>query len=99
MRFKEVLKKYGVSQNELAERLGINRVSVNRMLRDENDMRYSTMVKFASAIGCKVTELVEETNTSSDFAAFIRYEGKHYHADSLEELKNIIAYMEPNRTI
>lgn len=59
MRYKEVLEKYGVTQIELAERLGINRVSVSRLLREKNDMRTSTLIKIANAIGCQVGELFD----------------------------------------
>lgn len=60
MRIKEVLKEYNITQIELAERLGINRVSVSRLLSDSNDMRLSTLQKIADAIGCEVCELISE---------------------------------------
>lgn len=53
---KETLKKRGLKQNDLAERLGINRVSLSRLLSDKNDMRVSTIKKIADAIGCDVNE-------------------------------------------
>ena len=61
MRFKSVLKKYKLTQNDLAERLNINRVSVCRLLSDDNDIRLSTIVKIAHAIGCTPAELIDET--------------------------------------
>lgn len=60
MRFKEVLEKYGLTQTELAERLGINRVSVSRLFSEKNDMRSSTVIKIANAIGCSVGELYDD---------------------------------------
>lgn len=60
MKFKEVLEKYGITQTELAERLGINRVSVSRLFSEKNDMRSSTIIKIANAIGCSVAELYGE---------------------------------------
>lgn len=89
MRIKEVLKRYGITQDEIAKRLGINRVSVNRLLNDKNDMRVSTAEKFAAAIGCRIGELFEE-DKDTDFAAFVRYNGIHYTADTLEEFNNIV---------
>lgn len=89
MRIKEVLKRYGITQDEIAKRLGINRVSVNRLLNDKNDMRVSTAEKFAAAIGCRIGELFEEEK-DTDFAAFIRYNGIHYTADTLEEFNTIV---------
>lgn len=61
MRYKEVLEKYGVTQIELANRLGINRVSVSRLLSNKNDMRASTIIKIANAIGCTAGELFEDS--------------------------------------
>lgn len=56
MHIKETLKQRGLKQNELADMLGINRVSLSRLLSDKNDMRLSTIKKIADAIGCDVTE-------------------------------------------
>lgn len=53
---KDALKKRGLKQNDLADILGINRVSLSRLLSDKNDMRISTIKKIADAIGCDVTE-------------------------------------------
>lgn len=58
MRFEETLEKYGITQMKLADRLGINRVSVSRLLSEKNDIRLSTIEKIAKAIGCNVSELV-----------------------------------------
>ena len=68
LHIKETLKQRGLKQNDLAERLGINRVSLSRLLSDKNDMRVSTMKKIADAIGCDVVEFFtpvekEEPNT------------------------------------
>ena len=68
LQIKEALKQRGLTQNDLADRLGINRVSLCRLLSDKNDMRVSTMKKIADAIGCDVTEFftpaeTEEHNT------------------------------------
>ena len=89
MRIKEVLRERGITQDEIAKRLGINRVSVSRLLNEKNDMRVSTAEKFAEAIGCSVVELFE-AEKDVEFAAFIRFKGIHYTADSLEEFNNIV---------
>ena len=56
LQIKETLKQRGLTQNELADRLGINRVSLSRILSNKNDMRVSTITKIADAIGCDVSE-------------------------------------------
>ena len=97
MRYKEVLKKYGITQSELAERLGINRVSVSRLLSDDNDMRASTIIKIANAIGCSVSEMFEEdegVTRDSELTALIQYKRDFYKASTIEELKKIVAEIE-----
>ena len=63
LHIKETLKKRGLKQNDLADRLGINRVSLSRLLSDKNDMRMSTIKKIADAIGCDVTEFFKPADT------------------------------------
>ena len=63
LQIKETLKQRGLTQNELAERLGINRVSLSRLLSDKNDMRISTIKKIADAIGCDVAEFFSPAET------------------------------------
>lgn len=64
MHIKETLKQRGLTQNELAERLGINRVSLSRILSNKNDMRVSTIIKIADAIGCDVSEFFAPADTA-----------------------------------
>ena len=63
LQIKEALKQRGLKQNDLAERLGINRVSLSRLLSDKNDMRISTIKKIADAIGCDVSEFFKPAET------------------------------------
>ena len=66
LQIKETLKQRGLKQNELAERLGINRVSLSRLLSDKNDMRISTIKKIADAIGCDVSEFFAPEETEDN---------------------------------
>lgn len=93
MRYKEVLKKYGITQSELAERLGINRVSVSRLLSDDNDMRASTIIKIANAIGCSVSEMFEGykgITKEDELTALIQHKGDFYKASTIKELEQIV---------
>ena len=64
LKIKEALKKRGLKQNDLADMLGINRVSLSRLLSDKNDMRLSTIKKIADAIGCDVSEFFAPADTA-----------------------------------
>ena len=63
LQIKEALKQRGLKQNELAEMLGINRVSLSRLLSDKNDMRISTIKKIADDISCDVAEFFSPEET------------------------------------
>lgn len=65
MRFKDTLDKYNVTQQTLADRMGMNRVSVTRLLSEKNDLRLSTIEKIANAIGCPVEELFKPIQEKS----------------------------------
>ena len=60
---KDVLKKYGITQIALSERLGINRVSLNATINNPN-IKLSTLDKIADAIGCDLTEFFAPADTA-----------------------------------
>lgn len=66
--------------------MGINRVTLTNMV--SGNPTYNTMVRVAEAIGCSVVDFFadeREDEKKTDFAAFIRFKGIHYTADTLEE--------------
>lgn len=91
MRFKETLEKCGITQMELADRLGINRVSVSRLLSEKNDIRLSTIEKIAKAIGCKVGDFFEDEMSGTDFTALVKSGNEFFCASSLKELEDIVS--------
>lgn len=91
MRFKEALEKYGITQMELADRLGINRVSVSRLLSEKNDIRLSTIEKIAKAIGCKVGDFFADEMSGTDFTALVKSGNEFFCASSLKELEDIVS--------
>lgn len=96
MRFKDIFIKYGVTQQDLADRMGMNRVSVSRLLSEKNDLRISTIEKIANAIGCPMAELFEikKKNNTSAFIALIKQGGELYSASSIEEARRILDKLE-----
>lgn len=99
MRFKDVLNKYGVTQQDLADRMGMNRVSVSRLLSEKNDLRISTIEKIANAIGCPVAELFDKQNKEdaiSDFIALIKQGDELYSASSIAEARALLDKLESN---
>lgn len=96
MRFKDIFIKYGVTQQDLADRMGMNRVSVSRLLSEKNDLRISTIEKIANAIGCPMAELFEisKKDNTSAFIALIKQGGELYSASSIEEARGVLDKLE-----
>ena len=63
LRIKEVIKERGMTITELADKMGINRVNLSNMVNGNPTVE--TLNKIADAIGCPVTELLEQPNKDS----------------------------------
>lgn len=60
LNIKAALKKQGVSQYELAQRLGLQTQHTTKMVKADYNPTFATLVKVANAIDCKVADLIEE---------------------------------------
>lgn len=88
LRIKECCKAHGITQKELASRLGIKPISLSQMIARKG-FSIERLGEMADAIGCKVSELFEEEE-KSDFAAFVRYKGIHWTADNLDDWRKVV---------
>ena len=90
MNIKEIIKKHGYNITGVAGEMGITRETLTRNI--SGNPTYKTMRQIADVIGANVGEFFEdEVQTSSeDFAAFVRCNGIHFTADSLEEFNKIV---------
>lgn len=93
-RIKEILNERNISLKEFAAMLGISYTALYLQI---NKPSFPTLEKWSSVLGVPMWQLFaspEEVNTpqetSSDFAAFVRFKGIHYTADSLEEFNTIV---------
>lgn len=64
IRIKEVLKEKGITQAELAQRMGVHRVALNSTLNNPN-IKLSTLEKIAAAIGCQVGDFFRDEGDGS----------------------------------
>lgn len=95
MRIEEILTEKGMSKAALAEKMNTSRQNINSLLKNPSSKKIE---EFAAALDVPVWQLFaspEEVSnspleTNSDFAAFIRFKGIHYTADSLEEFNTIV---------
>lgn len=58
-RFKIILKKYEISQQEVANKLGITTQSLG--IRMSKNPTYESLKEISNAIGCSICELVDES--------------------------------------
>ncbi|MGQ1928155.1 helix-turn-helix domain-containing protein [Ornithobacterium rhinotracheale] len=63
-RIREVLKNYGITQKELAEKLGISPVSLHQRLKNPT---LSSLKEIAENIPCNIHELIEAGNDHAHF--------------------------------
>lgn len=89
MYIKELMKERGISQIELASKLGMNRVSLSRLLSDKNDMRTSTLEKIASALDCSVADFFRAENPQPpQFTAMVRSGNDTFVFDDFDSLRD-----------
>lgn len=93
-RIKEILNERNISLKEFAKMLGISYTALYLQI---NKPSFPTLEKWSSVLGVPMWQLFAspaEVNTpqenNTDFAAFIRYKGIHYTADTLEEFNTIV---------
>lgn len=80
-----------MSSKEFAAQIGVTEVTASNLINNKTTPSIGTLYKIAKVLGVSVVQLLgEETKTNTDFAAFVRYKGIHYTADTLEEFNTIV---------
>lgn len=87
-RIKELCEERGITQKELAEKLGITDISLNKTLRGEYP-QLQTLEKIARQLDVEVWQLFTRSQ-SSDFTALVKDGANYYHANSLIELEEVV---------
>lgn len=87
---KEILKEKGKTSKEFAEEMGVTAAAISNIVTGRNYPTYDLLEKMADKLNVKMSTLLGEepltiVDNSSEFAAFVRYKGIHYTADTLEE--------------
>lgn len=60
VKVRELMKKKGITQNELAKMAGLSSSGISTALNSEGNPRSTTMAAIAEALGCTVAELIGE---------------------------------------
>lgn len=89
LRVKEICKSKGMLMEQLAENLGVTRVTLTRNINGNPTIE--TLEKIANALSVSITELFE---SNSGFTALIDNNGTLYRVNSIDELKRLISQLE-----
>ena len=93
----KIIQEHGDTITSVAKKMGVTRPSLSNSLKKPS---YTTLERIASALDVQPWELlappsvVEELKQAraarDDFAAFVRYHGKTYTPETLEELAAVV---------
>ena len=89
LRVKEICKSKGLLMEDLAQKLGVTRITLTRNINGNPTVE--TLEKIASALNVPVTELFEQ---NSGFTALIDNKGTLYKADNINELRGLLLTFE-----
>lgn len=88
-RIKELCEEKGITQKELASRMGITDISLNKTLRGEYP-QLQTLEKIAQHLGVELWQLFTQSRTLDNFIALVKNGDNYYHAASIEELEEVL---------
>lgn len=86
-RIREAIKAKGMTQAELAAKLGISRVALNNQLDKPS---YPTLEKIAVALDVPIWQLFKAPAEVLPLTALVEFDGKTYAAHTAEELEDIL---------
>lgn len=92
-RIKELCTTKGITQKELAERLGITDISLNKSLRGEYP-QLQTLEKIANELDVKISDLFED---SSGTIGVIRHNDKSYEINSIHDIERVLEEIKKER--
>ena len=84
LRILEICKQAGITQKELAERIGLSAVGLSKAIN--GNPTKDTLEKIASALNVRITELFEEPTTIN---GYIELDGTIHKVTSKDDIKKL----------
>lgn len=91
-RIKDICQEKGMTQKDLAEKLGITDISLNKTLRGEYP-QLQTLEKIAEKLEVSITELFEKSPKYGTIGV-IRHNGGTYEINSIADIKKLLSEIE-----
>lgn len=92
LRIKEIIKEKHITIQDLADAIGINRVTLSNSINGNPTVE--TLQKIATALNVEVWELFTSSANTDELTALIDYRGVLYRFDSVEALKEFVGRLE-----
>ena len=86
-RIKELCQEQGITQKELAEKMGISDISLNKTLRGEYP-QLQTLETIAKTLNVPIAELFEKPNVSN-IIGFVKVGDTVHEVKSVEDVKDL----------
>ena len=88
LRIKELLKQKGITQIELAKKIGITPSALLQSITGNTSV--SRLKELADALNVSIGELFESTS-KKELTALVSYKGAFFKANTLEELEEVVS--------
>lgn len=86
-RIKELCQEQGITQKDLAEKMGISDISLNKTLRGEYP-QLQTLEKIANTLNVPIVELFEKPNIGN-IVGFVKVGDTVHEVKSVEDVKDL----------
>ena len=88
--WKEILKEKGISQIELAEKMGKSKQYISNILTGGKGMSISTLVEIAKILDVEFRDLFAITGNHTEINGYIKVQNDIYEIRSYEDLEKIL---------
>lgn len=88
-RIKELCQSKGFTQKELADKMGISDISLNKTLRGDYPQLQS-LERIANALDIDISELFVRNTPDSDVNGYVKVKGTLYEVHSFEDLRRLL---------
>lgn len=98
-RIKEIMQNKAIKAADLAEKVGISKVSMYNILNNKQEPSANTLLTISECLSVPFWQLFvdpEEIAGKEELNALITHQGKFYEARTLEGLKDIVKTIEAN---
>jgi transcriptional regulator with XRE-family HTH domain len=90
LRIKEILKEKGISQIELAEKMGKSKQYISNILSGGKGMSIATLVEIAKILDVEFRDLFAITGNHTEINGYIKVQNDIYEIRSYEDLEKIL---------